>query len=822
MPGQSKKTNSKFQPQIIETERFQKIFDLSPIGMVITGLNFKFLKVNSAACRIWGYPRKELLKMGFANITHPAERNRDISSVKKMMTGKIPYYQVKKRYIRKNGEVIWCNMHAFTIHDEFNRPLYFIAMVENINLLNKKEEELTDSEVKYRQLVENSPAGIIIAQGIPIKIVFANQAMANICGYNIKKLLSFRSREIWNLIHPLDRPEFIKKYLHRLAGNQKVPNDYLMHGIHKNGSIRTVMVHSSKISYSGQPAIQVIFTDITQKAEMEEKLKQNEEKFRLIYETSPDAIMTLEPPHWSFTAGNQAMVKMFGLKNKSEIHNLKPWMASPKYQPDGQLSVTKAKAMINLALKNGQNFFEWTHRTKSGKNFFATVLLTRIKGKKNNFLQARVNDITERKNTEKKINKLLTAVEQADEGIAITDLEGRINYANRAWIKMHGYHRLSDLIGKKMCFFHTSQEYQKRVEPFIKAVYKFGSHKGDVWHVKKNGQAFPTLMTATLLKDQAGQAFGIIGSATDISERLRKENLVKKDKAADEALLASLGEGVIAVNNTGRIIFSNPITDKYIGRAHSNIINQPWYKLFKVLDKNGRKIPKNKRPLSLAMKNKTAINTEISDGYQYLNDRQQIIPVNITIKPIIIGRETIGYINTFRNVSHEMEIDKLKTEFISLASHQLRTPITSINWNAEMLLAGDSGKINEQQKTEISEIYHSNHRMIDLINALLNISRLEMGKVLVERQAVNLEKIAKGALQDLKVMIKNKKLKITEKYYAGSKIFKGDPKLLDIIFQNLLSNATKYSFQNTKIKIETKKNKKELLIKVTNRGYRHS
>ena len=90
------------------------------------------------------------------------------------------------------------------------------------------------------------------------------------------------------------------------------------------------------------------------------------------------------------------------------------------------------------------------------------------------------------------------------------------------------------------------------------------------------------------------------------------------------------------------------------------------------------------------------------------------------------------------DVTKEKEIDKAKTEFVSLASHQLKTPLTSINWYAEMLLDGDVGPLNADQKKYIQEMYESNQRMVDLVNSLLNVSRIELGTFSVEPVPTNI------------------------------------------------------------------------------------
>jgi PAS domain S-box-containing protein len=127
----------------------------------------------------------------------------------------------------------------------------------------------------------------------------------------------------------------------------------------------------------------------TQKA-----LKESEERHKALFDSSRDAIMTLEPPSWRFTSGNPATVEMFACKDEADFVSRGPWQYSPPKQPDGTPSGDKAKAMIMRAMEKGSNFFEWTHRTKDGKDFPATVLLTRMTVGGKTFLQATVRDLT--------------------------------------------------------------------------------------------------------------------------------------------------------------------------------------------------------------------------------------------------------------------------------------------------------------------------------------------------------------------------------------------------------------------------------------------
>ena len=149
----------------------------------------------------------------------------------------------------------------------------------------------------------------------------------------------------------------------------------------------------------------------------EGKRRASEEKFRVLFEVSSDAIMTLEPPTWRFTSGNPATVKMFKAKDEAELVSKCPWKLSPEFQSDGTRSEDKAKAMITKAMQEGSHFFEWDHLRLDGGVFPATVLLTRVTLGGNVFLQATVRDITESKRAEQKQAELVQKLSEVNQDL---------------------------------------------------------------------------------------------------------------------------------------------------------------------------------------------------------------------------------------------------------------------------------------------------------------------------------------------------------------------------------------------------------------------
>jgi PAS domain S-box-containing protein len=277
---------------------------------------------------------------------------------------------------------------------------------------------------------------------------------------------------------------------------------------------------------------EIVLSILEDLKETKEQAMESEEKFRKLFESSNDAMMTLEPPLWKFTSGNIAIINMFNVKDEKQFITLGPWQISPKYQPDGQLSSIKAKKMIGKAMKTGSNFFEWTHKKLNGDDFFATVLLTRVKLKNKTFLQATVRNITEKKKAEEKIRvsekKFRSLFDNSTYGISITDLYGNLIDANGALLKLLGY-TLEEL--KKKTFSQiTPKKWHKMEKDVIKHVQKKGfSKEYEKEYIKKNGEVIPVSIKISTLREKGiSMAWSYV---RDISEKKKAEKkLIESEK----------------------------------------------------------------------------------------------------------------------------------------------------------------------------------------------------------------------------------------------------------------------------------------------------
>src|SRR3990172_6633105 len=223
---------------------------------------------------------------------------------------------------------------------------------------------------------------------------------------------------------------------------------------------------------------------------------------------------------------------------------------------------------------------------------------------------------------------------------------------------------------------------------------------------------------------------------------------LKQKLAIDEAIISSVGDGLIITDKQAKILLMNPAASKMLRQDAKAVVGKDFIDTVPAADKNGMIISRDKRPI-LTVLSKGQSFTNHAANFYVRSDKSKF-PAAITTSPIILSGEIIGAIITFRDITHEKEVDRMKTEFISLASHQLRTPLSAIRWLVEILQNGDAGKLNRKQIELLGDIYQSTKRMIQLVNDLLNISRMETGRKIIDPKPTHLGQLLEEVLKELK------------------------------------------------------------------------
>lgn len=302
-----------------------------------------------------------------------------------------------------------------------------------------------------------------------------------------------------------------------------------------------------------------------------------------------------------------------------------------------------------------------------------------------------------------------------------------------------------------------------------------------------------------------------------ILKELEKEKMTAEiNRAREEAMLGSIGDGVVATDKNGAIIFVNKACQEMIAWDDS-MIGKKLGDVSLLSDETGKHVPVEKHPLHLCLTKQKKI---ISTNYHFVKKDKMDLAVYISAMPIFFKGKVIGAIEVFRDITQEKEIDRIKSEFVFLASHQLRTPLSTINWYVEMLMSGDAGPINEDQKNYLKEVYQGNQRMVEMVNDLLNVSRLDLGTLAVQLVPTDLKSLIEDEIKANLPTIEDKKMIINCEVDTEIKGVETDIKMLKMLLQNLITNAIKYTPEGGKIDIKVApQGKKEYLLSVADNGY---
>jgi len=299
----------------------------------------------------------------------------------------------------------------------------------------------------------------------------------------------------------------------------------------------------------------------------------------------------------------------------------------------------------------------------------------------------------------------------------------------------------------------------------------------------------------------------------------RRQERLRAEKARTEALILSIGDGLVACDKDGIITFANQKAEELSGFSKKDSIGKSYYDIWMLLDSKGVRVPLEERLFYRALRNREIVTVSTASHLFVLRKDGTRFPLSSTIAPILVDDKVEGAIVVFRDITKESEVDRMKTEFLSLASHQLLTPSALIKWISELLIAGDYGKLGKKQKESVQTIYNSNEGMIGLVNSLLNVSRIESGRIVVDPKPTSLGELAKGAITEVKGKIDEKKQVFKLKVGARLPKINVDPRLIKEVYKNLLTNAVKYTPEKGRISLDIYREGDAIVSKVADSGY---
>lgn len=375
----------------LNQERLRAVFDHAGAGIAIVDTKGVIRFANDYFCKFLGFSKDELVGKNAEEVTYPEDLSSDFEKFTALLNHEIKSYEIEKRYIRKNGQIVWGRLTLSAYDETENNSRLFIAMVNDIDEKVKQSEILEQNQIQFRKLLEELPDMVLIHKNGVIQYV--NQAILKILGIDKKGLLG---RHVLEFVHPEDKALVISQ----LNANKSTQpaKDYEIRITVGKLPERVAIIRTTNVEFSGEPATITILIDITSRKEVEEALRESEEKFRMLAKTIPFAVMIHQGDHFVYV--NPAAEKITG-RSADEIFQMKYWeLVTPEYQ-----ELIRERGKKRQMGEDIPSSYEFQIIHKAGHHPWVMLTGTQInyKGKPAGLVS--VVDITRRKEYEKQINE---------------------------------------------------------------------------------------------------------------------------------------------------------------------------------------------------------------------------------------------------------------------------------------------------------------------------------------------------------------------------------------------------------------------------------
>lgn len=404
--------------------------------------------------------------------------------------------------------------------------------------------------------------------------------------------------------------------------------------------------------------------------------------------------------------------------------------------------------------------------------------------------------------------------------ISFISSSGIILEVNPAFEKISNYN-LEEIVGNPIGDFFEKAKIEKLIEDTLK---KGGVEGKEVKFFPKGKKEKICQVFTRVRKDEEGNVVGFFLGFFDLTKIRKTEDELRKSQKAllniledtEEAkrkieeeknktltIITNFADGLLVFDKENKLSLINPQAELFLQVKTQEIIGKSAWEISNL---------ENFKPL------KNILTKEIKQAYRKELTLRENLVLEISTIPLSFNGEKMGNLIVLHDITREKLVERLKTEFVSLSAHQLRTPLSAIKWILRMLLDGDLGPLMDEQKEFLEKAFYSNERMIHLINDLLNITRIEEGRFLFTFKPVDIVKLTEEIVESFQDEIKRKKI-IFEFKKPLNKILQveGDNEKIKLAIENLIDNAITYTPENGKVTITLEGNQ-EILFSIKDSG----
>ena len=769
-----------------------------------------------------------------AQAIHPEDRAAVEQSNLSVITQGKPV-PLEYRIIWNDGSVhvVWAEAGEIVL-DETGAPSLLSGTVQEITERKRNEEILQKSEASFRSIFEKTATGYVLT-ALDGRLLKVNAAMADMLGYTMD---AFQEVNFQDITHPDDISISAESVRSLLAG-EKDTCQFEKRYLHWNSTTVWTFVNTTLVRDEQNAPLYFItsVTDITARKQAEDALQESQNRYQLVFENSgtTNAIFNRE---CRLILQNSLSRKSLGIKANEALGKTALEIFGPERGP------TVTERMQRVLASGVTESFDTEFNLPSGKKWFHSTYQP-VFDEQHALVGIQVisQEITERKQVEEKLYLQSAMLEASANAIVITKVDGTIQWANPAFTALTGYRFPEEVFGNNPRELIKSgrqdQAFYKNLWNTILA--------GKVWHGelvnrRKDGTLYDEEMTITPVRNEAGEIAHFIAVKSDITERKKVEEALRQSEERLRLSLHAANQGLYDLNvqtgeaivndeyaqmlgydpktfvetNTAWIERLHPDDREITSKAYSNYVSGllPEYRVeFRQKTKSGnwkwilslgKVVEWSKEGSALRMLGTHTDITERKQAEELIRQHTSELETRVEKRTADLSRVNADLARALRS----------RDEFLASVSHELRTPLTGILGLSEAMLLNTYGPLNDRQKNTLSMIEESGRHLLELINDILDLSKIEAGKLELHFAPCILADVCQASLQMVKGMTQHKKQNLHYSPAVDPVMIDADARRLKQILVNLLSNAVKFTPPNGELGLEVQADETEQVIRL--------
>jgi len=824
---------------LLESEaRYRYLFEHNPAPMLIyEKKTLRMLAVNDAFVQSYGYSLAEALGLHLPDL-YPAEERAGIAELAGRLHGHV--YAGEWHHVKRDGTQIAIIAHSHDI--DFFGHIARVAVITDITERKRAELALQESEAFRTQIFAGSPVPVVVMDAATLRILDCNPAAVAAYGFAVQgEVLGLTPAEVSapQQYDGATSAEAMRRHIDRaLAAGREV---FEWRHRRPNGEVWDAEVHLARFMAGTKAFLQFTLIDITARRHAELALNESQARFRLIAENSADIIWLYDMQAQKYRYVSPVVEKVLGYTTQEVVASQLTDLVTPESRATILSQVASQVQAFGAGDEGARTrFYDVEFVCKDGGLRQAEVsasLMADAAGRPI-MMVGTTRDVTQRRRIEAALREsehtLAAVFDSADMGILFADVEGRLQRVNARFCSMLGYSAAELLALDQRAYSHPDEH--ERQLALLRKIREGGSDgfQLEKRFIRKDGSCIWVHLGVTAVRDGDGTLRGFVTVVDDITERRRAREALKQFSAElelrveartaelaartreIEGLLDSIPDTVLLCIGDGVPIFSHlPRREELppflsAGAAIEELQDNPFV----------REIAGAMRELTHAGPQTVVreFDKEVAGVVCSVEARATPIgsdQVLILLRDITARRRAEGEV--LANLARERQLSELKSQFISVASHEFRTPLAAAVGSLE-LLERHGDRIGPEKRAELLvRMQRSLGRLTAIMNDVLTISRVDAGRVVVKAMPLELGRFVQDVVREVEDGDRQQH-RFVFSQSGGPDVVSTDSNLLHHILSNLVGNAVRYSPAGTTVSVTVEHTAQSFSVTVADEG----